>query len=236
MNLEPALFARRFEVSLAEPQASDNDLIRFLQWCLLNQDFIAAVAVNHTQLDLASTFLRDSSIRLAADIAFPLGGLPVELKIFQAKEATRLGAQQLNIVMPLEYLRANDFENAQDEVRAVVEAARRSGSTCINLIPNIHFLNIEQSQASVQIAHDLSVGLRTNTGYDHAVCSADLEGLRAIGGANLMITACGGVTTAEQAIDLIHAGANFIAVSELLSILADFQALLRFISQVRTEE
>lgn len=232
MNLDPAIFKRRFEYLLEDPQLADFEVEKQLVWCNEHRHFIASVATNHSLLTLAARLLRGSGILPSAGISYPLGGLPLELAIHEAQEAIRLGARQVELVLPAGRMRGGEMDAVQGEIQ---EFCSQVGHDCaVILVANLALLENEQKAWSARLASRLGVSLRTNTGYDTFDTIEDIRLVCQAGKSKLAITACGGVNTAERAIDLLQAGAAIIATSQLPSVIEGIETLVRYQKKERS--
>ena len=83
----------------------------------------AAVCVNPWWIGLAVSVLRGTPVKIATTIGFPLGANHTTVKRFEAAEAVRLGAQEVDMVMNIGALRSGDRQGVQNDMIAVAEVA-----------------------------------------------------------------------------------------------------------------
>jgi deoxyribose-phosphate aldolase len=218
---------RRFDTSIIEPQASDADVEAFIDRCLTRADYFAGLAFNLHQVPLALKRLEGKGIAVAAPLAYPLGGLPTELKVEQVRMARDMGAQQIDVCMALEALRANNFALVEQDAAAVVEAAGDAFES-ISLIPNTAFLIPEQEKAAAGIVKRLGATYKTNAGFGPVTTLENVLLVRREYGETLKIMVSGGCRTAEQALAFFEAGADKIATSTPFEIFWGLEILGRW--------
>jgi len=230
MELKKEFFQRRFDTSIIEPQASDADVEVFIRRCLEHAEYFAGLAFNIHQVPLALKLLKGTGIGVAAPLAYPLGGLPTELKVEQVMIARSMGAQQIDVCMALEALRANDFNLAEQDAAAVVDAAADAFES-ISLIPNTAYLTPEQQKGAAAIVKRLSATYKTNAGFGPVTTLENVLLVRKEYGDLPKIMVSGGCRSAEQALAFFDAGADKIATSTPLEIFKGFETLSRWAGQ-----
>ena len=60
-----------------------------------------AVCVNSRFVELCQSSLRASSVKIASVIGFPLGAVTTSTKVYEAKEAVKNGAAEIDLVISL---------------------------------------------------------------------------------------------------------------------------------------
>src|SRR5260221_4513329 len=89
----------------------------------------AAVCVKPWWIGLAVSVLHGTPVKIATTIGFPLGANHTTVKRFEAAEAIRLGAHEVDMVMNIGALRSGDRQGGQNDIAAV--AADAHGSSVI---------------------------------------------------------------------------------------------------------
>jgi deoxyribose-phosphate aldolase len=230
MELKKEFLHRRVDTSIIEPQASDADVEMFIRRCLEHAEYFAGLAFNLHQVPLALRLLKGTGIGVAAPLAYPLGGLPTELKVEQVKIAREMGVQQIDVCMTLEALCANDFKLTEQDAAAVVDAAGGAFES-VSLIPNTAYLSPEQQKAAAAIVKRLSATYKTNAGFGPMTTLENVLLVRRECGDLPNIMVSGGCRTAEQALAFFEVGANKIATSTPFEIFKGFEALHRWAEQ-----
>jgi deoxyribose-phosphate aldolase len=141
-----------------------------------------------------------------------------------------MGAQQIDVCMALEALRADDFSLAEQDAVAVVEAAGGAFES-ISLIPNTAYLTPAQQRAAAAIVKRLSATYKTNAGFGPTTTLENVLLVRRQCGDTPKIMVSGGCRSAEQALAFFEAGADKIATSTPFEIFKGFETLGRWLGQ-----
>src|SRR4051812_37132031 len=83
----------------------------------------ASVCVNSAHVSLAASLLQGAASKAIAVVGFPLGAMTSTAKAFEAREAVRLGAAEIDMVLNIGALKAKDHATVQDDIARVVAAA-----------------------------------------------------------------------------------------------------------------
>src|SRR5262249_23158902 len=104
----------------------------------------AAIAVNPCWISLAASILHGTPVKVATTIGFPLGANLSSVKRFEAFEAVRLGAQELDMVINIGALKSGDRTLVQSEIVSVVEIAH-SHNAIIKVLLETQLLTTEEN-------------------------------------------------------------------------------------------
>src|SRR6516165_11312165 len=105
--------------TLLKPETSQEQIVRLCQEAA--HFGFAAVCVNPWWIGLAASMLRGAPVKVATTIGFPLGANHTTVKRFEAVEAIRMGAQELDMVMNVGALKSGDRQSAHNDIAAVAE-------------------------------------------------------------------------------------------------------------------
>src|SRR5690606_14079073 len=87
----------------------------------------ASVCVNTTWVPLCRTLLGGSGVMVCAVVGFPLGAMAPTAKAYEAREAVRQGAQEIDMVLNIGALKSRDYETVFEDICRVVKAAGKAG-------------------------------------------------------------------------------------------------------------
>ncbi|HZD94308.1 MAG TPA: deoxyribose-phosphate aldolase, partial [Candidatus Sulfotelmatobacter sp.] len=168
----------------------------------------ASVCVNPWWIGLAVSVLRGSGVKIATTIGFPLGANHTTVKRFEAAEAVRLGAHELDMVMNIGALKSGDRQGVLNDIIAVAEIAHGSGAT-VKVILETPLLTLEEKILSCQLSLSAKADfVKTATGFFGSATPEDVSLMRGVVGARAGVKASGGIRTAANAMTMIEAGAN----------------------------
>src|SRR6516225_6354987 len=92
--------------TLLKPEATQEQIVHL---CEEAGSFgFAAVCVNPWWVGMAASMLRGTRVKVATTIGFPLGANHTTVKRFEAGEAIRLGAAELDMVLNIGALKSGD--------------------------------------------------------------------------------------------------------------------------------
>jgi deoxyribose-phosphate aldolase len=178
----------------------------------------ASVCVNPTWVSLASELLKGSGVKVCTVIGFPLGATTSETKAFETKNAIDNGAEEVDMVVNIGALKDGNNELVESDIRAVVEAA--SGRALTKVIIETSLLTDEEKVRACELAVKAGADfVKTSTGFSTGGATVgDIALMRATVGPDIGVKASGGVRSAEDARQMIDAGATRIGASSGVAI------------------
>ena len=183
-----------------------------------------AVCVNPWWIGLSVSVLRGTQVKIATTIGFPLGANHTTVKRFEAAEAVRLGARELDMVMNIGALRSGDRQGVLNDMIAVAEVAHNSGAI-VKVILETPLLTLEEKILACQLSLAAKADfVKTATGFFGSATSEDVSLMRGVVGDRAGVKASGGIRTAASAIAMIEAGANRLGASASVAIMRELGA------------
>ena len=173
----------------------------------------ASVCVNPTWVKTAAELLKDSSVKVCTVIGFPQGATPTEVKVFETKNAIENGATEVDMVIPVGVLKDKDYIAVENDIRAVVEAAKSKALT--KVIIETCLLTDEEKIMACKLSKSAGADfVKTSTGFSTAGATVkDIRLMRETVGEQMGVKASGGVRSREDADAMIKAGATRIGTS-----------------------
>jgi len=222
--MKMTIFSRRIEMLSIGPLVDDNTLKSRIQDCISNQDIITAIAPNLHQVERASQQLNDSDIDVCAEIAFPLGNLPLEVKQIQIESAIKSGADRVEIMMPIEYLKIEDFKMVEKESAFLCSISADQG-VAVTLIANLSMLDNPQKLHAAEIAIKNNAAFRTASGFGVETNLPDIKLIRDEFAEDIHLVASGNIQLAQSALEFITTGADVICTSMPIKLIHGLQTL-----------
>jgi len=186
----------------------------------------ASYCVQGANIAQAAELLAGSSVPVCATVGFPHGAITTDAKAFEATEATRNGATEVDMVVNIGALIAGDDALVLEDIRAVADAAHAGGAH-LKVILETALLSADQIVRGCQLSEQAAADfVKTSTGFSSA--GATLENIRlmkATVGDRLRVKASGGVRSVDQVIDFIEAGVSRCGTSNAEAILLEFNSL-----------
>jgi deoxyribose-phosphate aldolase len=176
----------------------------------------ASVCVFPSYVKLAKELLQGKSTKLSTVIGFPTGATTSKVKLYEAQEAVENGATELDVVINLSWLKIGKTEEVHREIAEICE---ETGQT-VKAIIETSVLTDEEKCLAVEILMDAGIAyIKTSTGWYGGATVADVELIKSITKGRIGIKASGGISTYQQAVDLIVAGATRLGTSRAVNIL-----------------
>ncbi|HEX8917112.1 MAG TPA: deoxyribose-phosphate aldolase, partial [Chloroflexota bacterium] len=110
--------AQMIDHSILLPAQTDADLVQGI--AIARKYRVRCVVPKAFQAARAKELLRGSDVRLCIAIGFPQGVTSPEVKRFEAEQALRLGAQELDMVINISALKSGDHEFVERDIAGVV--------------------------------------------------------------------------------------------------------------------
>lgn len=185
----------------------------------------ASVCVNSSWVPLVSQELRGTSVKTCTVAGFPLGAMATAAKVFETEEAIRCGATEVDMVLAVGLLRADENLAVEKDIRAVAEACHRNGAI-LKVILETALLNDAQKVAACQLSVAAGADfVKTSTGFSKGGATAnDIALMRRTVGPGIGVKASGGIRSLADARTMIEAGASRIGASASVRIVQESAA------------
>ena len=209
--------ARMIDHTLLKADATADDVKKL---CEEARKFcFASVCVNTTNVARARAYLEGSGVMVCAVVGFPLGAMTPTAKAYEARDAVRQGAREIDMVINIGALKSRDYETVFEDICRVVKSAAPAG---VKVILETSALDTEQKIIGCALSKLAGAAfVKTSTGFGKGGATVeDVQLMRQLVGSELGVKASGGVRTAEDAIKMAQAGANRIGASESVAIVS----------------
>jgi len=177
-----------------------------------------AVCVNGCHVSLAKEELRNSKVGLAAVIGFPLGAMSTQAKVFEAKECVKQGADEIDMVINIGWLKSKMYEAVGNEIQAIKLAI---GDKILKVILETCYLTDAEKEKACSISVEAGADfVKTSTGFGSGGATfEDVVLMKRVVGDKAKIKASGGVKDKETALKYIELGVSRIGTSSGPSLL-----------------
>lgn len=193
---------------------------------------LASVCIKPYAVRLACEVLEGTAIGVGTVIGFPHGAARPVVKAFEAEQAFRDGAGEVDMVANIGKVLGEDWAFVRDDIRAVLEAARAHDGL-LKVIFETDLLPDDRTKIALcEICTELGVDfVKTSTGFgfvkgpDGHLASAgatahDVALMRRHCGPNVGVKASGGIRTLQDAWRFVALGATRLGTSSTRAILA----------------
>ncbi len=183
----------------------------------IQYDFMS-VCINPTWVSFAAEKLAATDVKVCTVIGFPLGANTSTVKAFEAAEAIKNGADEVDMVINIGAAKDGDWDLVESDIQAVVDASK---DVTTKVIIETSLLTDEEKvkacQAAVRAGADF---VKTSTGFSTAGATVtDIALMRQTVGPDLGVKASGGVRSIADAQAMIEAGATRLGTSNGVDIM-----------------
>lgn len=185
----------------------------------------ACAMVNPVWVPAAVSVLSGTGIPVGVVIGFPLGASLVSTLRHEAAAVIRLGAREVDMVIPIGPLKSGNHHAVHHAIHAVAAVAHCHGAL-IKVILETALLTVEEKLRAAEIAIQAGADfLKTSTGFaSSGATAADVALLRGVAGARSGVKASGGIRTLADVRALLEAGATRIGASASVAIVRELGA------------
>lgn len=151
-------------------------------------------------------------------IGFPNGDSTTAVKCFEAAEALREGADEIDMVIHVGDLKAGNDDKILEEIRAIKKVC---GDKILKVIIETCLLNEDEKLRMCRIVTESGADyIKTSTGFSTAGATReDVALMRANVGAHVKVKAAGGIASLQDAEDFINLGADRLGTSRVVKII-----------------
>lgn len=209
--------AHLIDHTLLKPDATEDQILKLCDEARTYQ--FASVCVNAAWVKLCAQLLKDSCVKIATVVGFPLGATLPGVKAFEAKQAICLGADEVDMVMNIGALKSRLYSLVEEDIAGVVDVCHRYGAIT-KVIIETSLLNDEEKVKACTLSKAARADfVKTSTGFSGGGATAeDIELMRRVVGPDVGVKASGGVRTFEEARKMVEAGATRIGASASVKI------------------
>jgi len=207
--------ARHIDHTLLKPDVT-KDQLKVL--CAeAKKHVFASVCVNPSNVRYCAGLLSGTPVQVCTVVGFPLGATTAGAKAYEAREAVRAGATEIDMVINVGALKSGDYTTVLEDIRKVVEASRPHVVKVI-----LETGGLDDTEKIIACTLSKVAGahfVKTSTGFGPGGATVDdVRLMKAVVGDELEVKASGGVRDAEGAKAMLEAGATRIGASASVAI------------------
>jgi len=215
--------AKTIDHSLLRPELDDQFIT---DGCRLAAEYrVASVCCKPADVKRAAELLAGSGVAVGTVIGFPHGGTTTAVKVFEAEEALRSGATELDMVINIGALRSGRDAYVSGEIASIVAKAHPAGAIVKVILENA-YLDDDQKVRACRLAETAGADyVKTSTGFaPTGATHEDLALMRRTVSSRVGVKAAGGVRTLDGLLEVMELGVTRIGATQTAAILDDFRA------------
>ena len=180
----------------------------------------ASVCVNPCWVPLCRKLLDGTGVKVCTVVGFPLGAASSRAKASETAAAVEDGADEIDMVINIGYLRSGMDDEVLGDIKAVREACL---GKVLKVIIEACQLTDEEKIRACRLAEEAGADfVKTSTGFSSGGATvADVALMRKAVGGRLKVKAAGGIRTLADARAMIGAGASRIGASAGIAIVRE---------------
>ena len=184
----------------------------------------ASVCVNSCWVSLVSSLLKGTGVHVCTVVGFPLGAMSSRGKADETAEAVRDGADEIDMVLNIGYLKSGMLAEAEEDIKAVRNACQ---GKILKVIIETCLLTDDEKRTACALA--VSAGadfVKTSTGFSTGGATVHDVALmkEAVRDKGLKVKASGGIRNYKDARAMVEAGADRIGASAGIAIVREKNA------------
>jgi deoxyribose-phosphate aldolase len=183
------------------------------------------VCVNGLWVRAAAERLANSGVGVCAVVGFPLGAMHLSSLLTETTDALAGGASEIDMVIPLGYVKEGVWSLAQSSISAVRSAM--PATAALKVILEIALLSDAEIVKACQVSVDAGADfVKTSTGFNPAggATVRAVRLMRQTVGRDAGVKAAGGIRTLGDALAMVDAGANRLGLSATQTIASALEA------------
>jgi len=199
--------AQMIDHSLLRPELTEEDIRKGCEIAMKYN--VATVCCSPSEVALVRELLKGSDVKTTTVVGFPHGYNTTETKVFEAEQAIKDGAVELDMVLNISRLLSGDYDYVRKDIQAVVEAAH-SHNILVKVIFENYYLTDEQKKVACKLSEEAGADfVKTSTGFAGGGATLeDLQLMRENVSQKVQVKAAGGVRDLDMALKVRQIGCS----------------------------
>lgn len=174
----------------------------------------ASVCIPASHVKRAANYV-DGKLKVCTVIGFPNGYSTTAVKVFETEDAIRNGADEIDMVINLGWVKQGDWDAVTEEIKAVKASCK--GHVLKVIVETCQLTQEEKLRACQAVSEAGAAFIKTSTGFSTAGATpVDVALLRANVSPSVQVKAAGGIRTWEDAQAYLDLGAERLGTSALV--------------------
>ena len=214
--------AKTIDHSLLRPELTLDEVLAGCDLAAAYQ--VASVCCRPLDVGHCRDALDGSDVAVGTVVGFPHGSSTTAIKAAEAELALDDGAAELDMVLPIGWLRSKKDAYVQDDIAAVVGVAHARDAIVKVILENA-YLTDEEKVRGCQLAEQAGADyVKTSTGYAPSGSTMDdLRLMRASVSERVKVKAAGGIRTLDLLIEGLNAGMDRCGATATAAIIDDLR-------------
>ncbi|MGZ3746113.1 MAG: deoxyribose-phosphate aldolase [Pseudobdellovibrionaceae bacterium] len=208
--------------TILKPEATGPQIHQLCEEAIVNNFF--SVCINTSFIPLCKEHLKNSKVKVCSVIGFPLGAMSTAAKVFETQWAVENGADEIDMVLHIGYLKNGQNDYVYNDIAKVVEAAQERK---VKVIIETSLLSQDEKIIACQLSKKARAHfVKTCTGFSGGGATVeDILLMKSIVGNEMEVKASGGIRDLATAEALIKAGATRLGTSSGVQLIKNKTAI-----------
>ena len=182
----------------------------------------ASVCIPPSYVKQAKEYVQDK-MAVCTVIGFPNGYMTTKTKEFETKDAIANGADEIDMVINIGWVKDKKFDCVEEEIRTLKAAC---GDKILKVIIETCLLTDEEKKEMCRVVTRAGADyIKTSTGFSKAGATfADIELFAANIGPNVKMKAAGGISSLDDAEKFLSLGADRLGTSRIVKMVKNEEA------------
>jgi deoxyribose-phosphate aldolase len=214
--------AKTIDHSLLRPELTVDEVLAGCRLAAAYQ--VASVCCRPLDVGRCRDALAGSGVLVGTVVGFPHGASTTAVKAFEAERALDEGAVELDMVLPIGWLRSGEDGDVREDIAAVVDVAHPRGAVVKVILENA-YLTDEQKVRGCRLSEKAGADfVKTSTGFAPSGSTMDdLRLMRASVSDRVKVKAAGGIRTLDLLIEGLNAGMDRCGATATAVIIDDLR-------------
>jgi len=223
--------AKMIDHSILHPTFTDVDLIRECE--IAKQYNVASVCVKPFHVIQAAELLKGSTVLVGCVIGFPAGNSSTKVKAFEAAQACKEGAVEIDMVVNIGKVLQEDWNYIEQEIKAIVDTAHIYNAITKVIFETDYITNdlykIKLCEICTRVKAEY---VKTSTGFGFVkgadgkfsytgANEHDIALMKKYSGANVKIKASGGIRSLSELLKYKELGISRCGATATVAILEE---------------
>jgi len=178
---------------------------------------VASVCIPASYVKEVALYI-NKRIKVCTVVGFPNGYSTTATKCFEAQDAIKNGADEIDVVINIGWLKDKKYDLITNELAALRKACQRK---ILKVIIEVCLLTEEEKIKMCELVSDSGADyIKTSTGFSTGgATKEDIVLFRKYCDPEVMIKAAGGIRSISDAIDFVNLGADRLGTSSIVKII-----------------
>jgi len=202
------------DFTLLDSTTTERDIVNLCNDALNNNYY--SVCINSCYVPLAKQLLDKTPVKISSVVGFPLGAMSTQSKAFEAKKAIENGADEIEMVINIGFLKSKNYLAL---LKDIIDVKLAIDNKPLKVIIEISELSKNEIIKACEIAMDAKADyIKTSTGFSSGATFTAVKIIRKTVKETMKIVASGEINNFDTALKYINLGVERIAVTSELKI------------------